>query len=67
MIIIPGMLVYGFRKKFLQSNLEIGKLNRAFLTKNWHLFVIQGFGCILFSFIIYGFITSNNKTCVAQV
>ena len=66
MIIVPTILVFGFRKKFLKSKLEDGKLNKAFLRQNWQLASIACFGFVLFSFIIYGFINSNNKTCVAQ-
>ena len=67
MIIIPSILVYAYRMKFAKTNLTKGKLNRAFLTRNWQLVTIGAFGVCLFSMIVYGFIKGNNKTCVAQV
>ena len=66
MIIIPTILINGFRNKLAKSNLIIGDLNKSFLRSKWQLYAIAIFGVGLFSMIIYGFINSNNKTCVAQ-
>ncbi len=66
MIIIPISLIYASRKKLSKFNLKMGKLNRAFLNKNWQLIAISSLGVILFSMIIYGFFNSVNKTCVAE-
>ena len=69
MIIVPTMLVYATRNKFMKLNLigANGKLNRAFLKRNWQLVVIACFGVLLFAMIIYGFVNSDNKKCVAEI
>lgn len=66
MIIIPTILVNEFRLKLKKSNIAPGKLNMAFLKKNSQLYIILCLGGVIFSLIIYGFINSDNKTCVAQ-
>lgn len=66
MIIVPLSLIYASRKKLSKFNLKMGKLNRAFLNKNWQLVVMSSLGIILFTMIIYGFFNSINKTCVAE-
>lgn len=66
MIIIPTLLIYSTRKKLLKFNLSSGNLNRSFLNKTWHLYALATLGVAIFSMIIYGFVNTNNKTCVAQ-
>jgi hypothetical protein len=66
MIIVPISLIFASRKKLAKFNLKMGKLNRAFLNKNWQLLTITSLGVVLFAMIIYGFFNSVNKTCVAE-
>jgi hypothetical protein len=66
MIIIPTLLIYSTRKRLIRLNLSSGNLNKSFLNKTWHLYALGILGVSIFSMIVYGFVNTNNKTCVAQ-
>lgn len=66
LLVVPTVLVYGFRKKFQKMKMSPGKLNRSFLQHNESLVVIGGLGIAILSLIIYSFLYSDNKTCVAK-
>ena len=66
MFVIPLVLIYYSRKKFMESNLREGKLNKSLLQKNYQLIIIIVISLITFGLIIYGFFNKNDIKCVAD-
>lgn len=64
MIVIPIGLIYKYRNKINKSELKQGKLNRAFINKNYQLILLGLVGLGILTIIIIGFFHKNNKKCV---
>jgi hypothetical protein len=67
MLIVPVLVVNGYRSIFYKRKYKFSKLNRSFLkTKYGNAFIIC-MSFIIFGLIIFGFVkNTNNKTCVNE-
>ena len=67
MLIVPVLVVNGYRSIFYKRKYKFSKLNRSFFkTKYGNIFIIC-MSFIIFGLIIFGFVkNTNNKTCVNE-
>ena len=67
MLIVPILVVNGYRNIFYKRKYKFSKLNRSFFkTKYGNIFIIC-MSFIIFGLIIFGFVkNTNNKTCVNE-
>ena len=67
MLIVPVLVVNGYRNIFYKRKYKFSKLNRSFFkTKYGNIFIIC-MSVIIFGLIIFGFVkNTNNKTCVNE-
>jgi len=67
MLIVPVLVVNGYRNIFYKRKYRFSKLNRSFFkTKYGNIFIIC-MSFIIFGLIIFGFVkNTNNKTCVNE-
>ena len=65
MLIVPVLVVNGYRQMFYRRKYRFSNLNRSFLKNKYGNIFIICMSIIIFSLIIYGFVkNTNNKTCV---
>ena len=67
MLIVPVLVVNGYRRIFYKRNYAFSQLNRSFLKNKYgNIFVIT-MAVIIFGMIIFGFVKNiKNKTCVNE-
>ena len=67
MLIVPLLVVNGYRKIFFKRKYNFSNLNRSFLKGKYGNIFIICMSVIIFGLIIFGFIkNTKNKTCVNQ-
>ena len=67
MLIVPILVVNGFRNIFYKRKYKFSTLNRSFMTSKYGDGFIICMSFVIFILIIYGFVkTTNNKTCVNE-
>ena len=67
MLIVPILVVNGYRQSFYKRKYKFSNLNRSFLTGKYGNAFIIFMSVIIFSLIIFGFVkNSTNKTCVYE-
>ena len=65
MLIVPVIVVNGYRQNFYKRKYKFSDLNRSFLKNKYGNIFIICMSVIIFSLIIFGFVkNTNNKTCV---
>ena len=67
MLIVPLLVVNKYRSLFYKRKYEFKDLNRSFLKSKYGNIFIIFMSIVIFSLIIFGFVTNtNNKTCVNE-
>ena len=67
MLIVPMIVVNGYRAIFVKRKYKFSTLNRSFLKNHYGNYFIICMSAIIFGLIIFGFYkNTNNKTCVNE-
>ena len=67
MLIVPILVVSGYRNSFYKRKYKFSNLNRSFLKNKYGSAFIICMSVIIFSLIIFGFVkNTTNKTCVYE-